>query len=183
MQISRYEARKKIFARIIFCAGVILSLSGVVFILLNFASITRWQITGSFIFLIIGGLCVFFAIKLKRKPLYLFFAALFILIILFLLFKITGVIKLTLKQSWPMLSVFSGLALLPAGRRRYGDIRRIYLVPSIAMVALGGFLMLFSLRITSFSFKQFALEWGPVVIIISGIMLLLLLLGGGRERA
>jgi hypothetical protein len=182
MQLARPETRKKKFARIIFCIGVVLSLLGGVFILLNFASLSRRQIAGSFLLLIIGGLCVFFAIKLKRRPLYLFFAALFILVILFLLFRITGVIKLTLKQSWPILSVFSGLALLPAGRRRYGDIRRIYLVPSIAMVALGGFLMLFSLRITSFSFKQFALEWGPVIIVISGIMLLLLLLGGGRER-
>jgi hypothetical protein len=97
--------------------------------------------------------------------------------------KATGISSLTLKQSWPMLAVFAGLALLPAGVRNYGAIRQIYLIPSISLVVLGGFLMLFSLQIINFSFKQFVLGWGPVIVVVSGLILILLSSIGGKECA
>ncbi|MDR2343685.1 MAG: hypothetical protein LBD86_04050 [Spirochaetaceae bacterium] len=165
-----------------FYVGIALSLSGSTFLMLSFASITGMQIIGSFLLLIIGGFCVFFAIKLRRRSLYLFFAAFLTLLGLFLLFKVSGVLKLTLKQSWPLLSVFSGIALLLAGSHRYGSIRRIYLIPSVALMVLGGFLLLFSLKITSFSFRQFVLDWCPVVFVMSGIMLILFSISGNKER-
>lgn len=164
-----------------FCVGLVFSLAGSALILLSSASLVRQRLILSFSLLIIGGLCVFLAIKLKRRPLYLFFAVFFILVALFALFEVTKITKLTLKQSWPLLSVFAGLALMTAGRGRYGVIRRIYLVPSIALILLGGFLMLFSLRITGFSFRQFVIGWGPAVIVISGIALILLSFGN-RDR-
>jgi hypothetical protein len=167
----------------VFCIGIVFSLLGSVLTLINLAEGARQRVISAFLLLIIGGFCVFLALKLRRRPLYLFFAAFFTFVILFLLLKATGISSLTLKQSWPLLSVFAGLALLPAGRRRYGAVRRIYLFPAIALVVLGGFLMLFSLRITNFSFKQFVLGWGPVIIVVSGIMLILLSSIGGKERS
>jgi hypothetical protein len=190
MQISRQkakelknEAKRKLTARIVFCVGVILSLLGSVLIMMNLATGARQRVISAFLILIIGGLCVFLALKLKRRSLYLFFAAFFTLVILFFLLKLTGISSLTLKQSWPLLAVFAGLALLPAGGRHYGAIRPIYLIPSIALVVLGGFLMLFSLQVINFSFKQFVLGWGPVIIIVAGLMLILLSSIGGKERA
>jgi hypothetical protein len=175
-------AKRKIFARIVFRVGVILSLLSCTVLLVSLASITQLQIIGSFLLLIIGGFCVFVAIKLKRRSLYLFFAAFLILVGLFMLLHVTGAARLTFKQSWPLLSVFAGLALLPAGGYRYGGVRRIYLIPSIALILLGGFLMLFSLKITNFSFKQFILNWYPVIILVAGIMLILLSLSSARDR-
>ncbi|MDR2445400.1 MAG: hypothetical protein LBD44_05645 [Spirochaetaceae bacterium] len=164
--------RKKI-ARIMFYIGIVLSLFGSVFLLFNYTSITGLQAIGSFFLLIIGGLCVFFAVKLRRKSLYLFFAAFFTLVGLFLLFKVCGVIPLSLKQSWPLLSVFTGIALLLADIHQYDKIYRIYLIPSIALIVLGCFLLLFSLKIASFSFRQFVLDWCPVIVVVSGVMLIL----------
>ena len=157
-------------------------MAGSAFLLFNFALITGLQVVGSFLLFIIGGLCVFFAAKLQRKQLYLFFAAFFTLLGLFLLFKVSGVITLTLKQSWPLLSVFAGIALLFAGSHNYEGVRRIYLIPSVALIVLGCFLLLFSLKITSFSFKQFVLDWCPVIIIMSGIMLILFSISSNKEN-
>jgi hypothetical protein len=178
----KIEAKRKLAARIVFFLGVVLALFGTVLILITLAYGARQRVISAFLLLIIGGLCVFLALKLKRCPLYLFFAAFFTLVILFLLLKVTGISGLTLKQSWPLLAVFAGLALLPAGVQGYGAIRPIYLIPSIALVVLGGFLMLFSLRIINFSFKQFILGWGPVIVVVSGLMLILLSSIGGKER-
>jgi uncharacterized membrane protein HdeD (DUF308 family) len=174
--------KKKKIARIIFYVGILLSLAGSVFLLFNFTSITGLQVVIAFLLLIIGGLCVFFAVKLRKKSLYLFFAAFFALIWLFLMFKVCGVITLNLRQSWPLLSVFTGIALLLAGINRYDKVRRIYLIPSVALIVLGCFLLLFSLKITSFSFKQFVLDWCPVIVIMSGITLILFSIGSGKER-
>jgi hypothetical protein len=155
--------------------------------LVTLADGAQQRVISALLLLIIGGGCVFVALKLRRRSLYLFFAAFFTLVILFFLLKATGISGLTLKRSWPLLSVFAGLALLPAGAaagngRRYGTVRRIYLIPAIALVILGGFLLLFSLRITNFSFKQFVLGWGPVIVAVSGIMLILLASMNGKER-
>jgi hypothetical protein len=191
MQISPKQeekvSRRKLSARIAFCIGIISSLLGMALMLVTLADGARQRVISAFLLLIIGGGCVFVALKLRRRSLYLFFSAFFTLVILFFLLKATGISKLTLKQSWPLLSVFAGLALLLAGAtagngRRYGMIRRIYLIPAIALVILGGFLLLFSLGITNFSFKQFVLGWGPVIAAVSGIMLILLASMNGRER-
>ena len=177
----QHEIKRKKIARIMFYVGIVLSLVGSVFLLFNYVSITNPQVAGSFIILIIGGLCVFFAVKLRRKSLYLFFAAFFTLVGLFLLFKVWGVITLTLKQSWPLLSVFTGIALLLAGNHRYNKVHRIYLIPSIALIILGCFLLLFSLKITSFSFRQFVLDWCPVIVVMSGIMLILFSISNSKD--
>ena len=179
--IMQHEIKRKKIARIMFYAGIVLSLFGSVFLLFNHVSITDIQVVVSFLLLIIGGLCVFFAVKLRRQSLYLFFAAFFTLVGLFLLFKVFGVITLSLKQSWPLLSVFTGIALLLAGIHRYDRVTRIYLIPSIALITLGCFLLLFSLKITSFSFRQFVLDWCPVIVVMSGIMLILFSISAGKD--
>ncbi|MDR2802992.1 MAG: hypothetical protein LBB22_01720 [Treponema sp.] len=178
----QHKTKRKFFARVSFFIGVILLLAGSASPLFSFAAINRFQIIVSFMVMIIGVLFIFLAIKLKQRSLYLFFAAFFILVGIFLMFKVTGLSNLTLKQSWPLLSVFAGLSLLPAGWYRYGTIRQIYLFPSIALVVLGGFLMLFSLKLTNFSFRQFILSWCPAIIIIAGVMLILLSFSNNRER-
>jgi hypothetical protein len=176
------KMKRKFFARVSFRIGVVLLILGSVFLLSSFASKTHLQIVGSFLLMLIGGFCILLAIKLKRQSVYLFFAAFFILLGLFLLFKVAGIVQLTLKQSWPLLSVFAGVALLPAGKYRYGTIRRIYIIPSIALSALGGFLMIFSLKLTNFSFREFVLNWCPAIIIMAGVILILLSFSANKER-
>jgi hypothetical protein len=173
---------KKIFARLIFSIGLILTLFVCIFLISNYATITHLQIAASFLLMIIGGFCAILAIKLKKRSFFLFFAAFLILTGLFLFFKALGFITLTKIQSLPILTIFAGLALLPAGWHRYGELKGAYLVPSAAFIVLGGFLMFFSLDITGFSFRQFMLDWWPVIILMAGIMLVLLSLSGKKER-
>jgi hypothetical protein len=76
-----------------------------------------------------------------------------------------------------MLSVFAGLALFPAGWRRYGAIRSRYVVPSLAFVLLGCLLLIFSFDVVPFSFKQFMLKWWPFLGVLAGLVLVLIALG------
>jgi len=153
-----------------------------VFLISTYATLPRLQIFGAVLVIIIGACCAVLAIKMNKRSFYLFVAAFFILTGLFLFFKILGLITLTMIQSLPLFSVFAGLALLPAGWHRYNEFKAAYLVPSAAFIVLGGFLLLFSLKVTHFSFRQFMLEWWPLLMLMAGIMLILLSLSGKKPR-
>jgi cytochrome c biogenesis protein CcdA len=88
-----------------------------------------------------------------------------------------NIVPITFYKWWPLLSVFAGLALIPSGWHRYGVIRSWYVVPSITFIVLGIILLVFSLDVVSFSFKQFMLNWWPLLIALAGLILILISLG------
>jgi len=123
-----------------------------------------------------------FAIRLNKRPAYLFFAALFMMAGLFLFLSALGVITLPFSQGWPLLSVFSGLALLPMGWRRYGGFRKNYIVSSCAFVLLGCILLVFSMRMVPFSFRDFFYYWWPLLVVFIGLTLVLISLGSRKRE-
>jgi hypothetical protein len=105
---------------------------------------------------------------------YLFFASFFILIGSFLFLSALGIIPFSLAQVWPLLSVFAGLALLPAGWRHYRRVSYRYLIPAVVFIVLGCILLIFSFKMAPFSFKRFIITWWPLVLVVTGIILVLL---------
>ncbi|MDR2552314.1 MAG: DUF5668 domain-containing protein [Treponema sp.] len=172
-------------ATVVFVTGLFLMILGVTFLLGGATGISRLSVLRSFLCVIIGAFCAVLAIKLNKRTLYMFLAAFFILVGIFLFLSALGIIPFSLVQGWPLLSVFAGLALLPAGWRHYRAFRYRYLVPSLAFVILGSVLLVFSFKIVSFSFKRFIINWWPLLIILTGIVLVLLSLSsrprGGDE--
>jgi hypothetical protein len=130
----------------------------------------------SFLFFSTGVICAVLALRLRKRSLYLFLASFFIQIGLFLLLSALHLFPLPFSKAWPLLSVFSGLALFPSGWHRYGLFKTNYIVSSIAFVLLGFVFLVFSLDMVSFSFAQFVLNWWPLIIVLAGLVLVLLAL-------
>jgi hypothetical protein len=147
------------------------------FLLGSLAETSGISVLGSFFFVIIGSVFAFLAIKLNKRSLYLFLATYFLLVGFFLFLSALKILPLVFTKWWPILSVFAGLALIPAGWRYYGNIRPRYVVPSVVFVILGCVLLIFSLDVVSFSFKQFMLERWPLLLALAGLMLVLISLG------
>jgi len=143
---------------------------------------SRASIFIAFLLVAAGAFCAAFAVKLNKRPAYLFFAALFMMTGFFLFLSALGVIDLPIARTWPLLSVFSGLALIPMGWRRYGSLRMRYIVSSAAFVILGGALLAFSLQIIPFSFRQFVYNWWPLLLVFGGLNLALISLGSRRSE-
>jgi hypothetical protein len=160
-------------ARLIFIIGFLLMFLGNAFLLGSLIGISRASILISFFLVILGIGCAVLAIKLHRRSLYLFFAALFLQAGLFLFLYSMHVIPIRLTQSWPLLSVFTGLALIPTGWHHYGTFRTRYIVPSVAFILLGCALMVFSLHLVGFSLKQFVVNWWPLLTVLAGLTLIL----------
>lgn len=165
---------RRIAVHLVFAAGLVLMSLGIAFLLGTMTGISRLSVLGSFLFVIIGALCAALAIKWKKQTIYLFFASFFILVGLFLFLSALRIIPVSLIQGWPLLSVFAGLALFPAGWHHYRALRYHYLIPSLAFVILGCALLVFSLKMVSFSFKLFIINWWPLLLALTGILLILL---------
>lgn len=168
-------------ARLFFIIGVVFMLFGFFFLPGSKAGIPVFYIAVSFFFIILGVTCVIVAIKLKKSPTYLFIAAYLLQVGLFLFLSSLNIIPVTFSRAWPLLSVFSGIALIPAGWYRYRNIRiryiTRYLVPSLAFIALGSILLVFSLDLVTFSLVQFVRDWWPILVLLWGLIFILVSLG------
>jgi len=127
----------------------------------------------SFLLIAIGIVCAVLALRINRRSLYLFFAALFLQVGLFFFLCAIDVMPLCFTRAWPLLSVFAGVALLPAGWHRYGAIKASYIVLAVSFIVLGSILMVFSLDMVDFSFSQFIIEWWPLLVALAGLVLIL----------
>jgi hypothetical protein len=172
---------RHVAAHIVFFIGLSFMILGIIFLLGTIAGTSRLSILWSFLFIIIGALCAVFAIKLNKRALYLFFASFFILIGNFLFLSALQIIPFSLAQGWPLLSVFAGLAMLPAGWRHYHKVSNRYLIPSLAFVILGSILLIFSFKVAPFSFRRFIINWWPLLLVVTGIVLILLSLSSKRN--
>ncbi|MDR0730523.1 MAG: hypothetical protein LBF63_02570 [Treponema sp.] len=168
---------RRIIARFVFIIGLLLMFLGSGFLLGNLAGISRISVLTSFLFVIIGSFCASLAIKLNKRVIYLFFAAFLLQVGFFLFLSALNILPLPLSKSWPLLSVFCGVALLPSGWRRFGAFRIAYVVPSVAFILLGSGFLIFSLDLVAFSFRQFILSWWPLLIVLAGLVLVLVSLG------
>ena len=173
---------RKFTARFVFIAGIFFMILGITFLLGSLENTSTVSVFLAFLLLFTGGLFAIFAIKLNKRSTYLFFASFLMMSGIFLFLSALGIVTLPFSRAWPMLSIFSGLALLPVGWRRHGGFRPSYFVSSCALVGLGCVLMVFSLRIIPFSFRSFIYAWWPMLLVLGGLTLILISLSPKGER-
>ncbi|MDR0442358.1 MAG: hypothetical protein LBH44_03010 [Treponema sp.] len=171
---------RKTAARIFFIIGLLFVILGCAFLPGSKIHISRHVVLISLLFLVIGVGCAIAAIKLYKNAVYLFFAAYSLLAGLFFLLSSLDILPLPFSRAWPLLSVFSGIALIPAGWYRYEGVRIKYIVPSLFFIVLGSVLLVFSLDLVSFSLAQFVRDWWPLLIVLWGLILTLVSLGSKK---
>ncbi|MDR0374363.1 MAG: DUF5668 domain-containing protein [Treponema sp.] len=171
------KLKRSILAQIVFFTGLTLVLVGFAFLLGSEDAVSQQYVLLAFLFMLSGVGVAFFAIKLNKRAVYLFFACLSILVGIFLFLDALSLFPFSFRQAWPLMAVFSGLSLIPAGWRRYSTLNIKFLAPSLAFIALGVCLLIFSFRVVPFKFSQFILNWWPLLILLAGVLLMLLTLG------
>jgi len=175
-------ANSRSAARLIFIIGLIFMFLGSVFLIGSPDGVSMAAVVASLVLIASGIGCAIFALRINHRSQRLFFAALFLQAGIFLFFIALGLLPFSFAQAWPLLSVFVGTALLPAGWRRYGALRPNYAVLSVAFITLGAFLMVFSLDIVDFSLSHFLFQWWPLLALLSGLVLVLATLGSRIDQ-
>jgi len=175
-------ANRRSASGLILIIGLLLAFLGIAFMIGSHPGASMAGVQASFLALAAGAFCAMAALRARRRSLRLFFAALFLQAGLFLFLSAIGAMPLAFSRVWPMLSVFSGVALLPAGWHRYGAVRPSYVVLAAAFIGLGSALMVFSLGMVDFSFSRFILDWWPLLVALAGLVLTLAALSSKLAR-
>ena len=172
--IRKSTLLRRFSARLVFIIGLSFMILGVTFLFGSNEGTSSLFIFIAFLLVITGTFCAFLALRLNRRTSYLFFASFFFMTGIYLFLSALDIIPLSFTQAWPLLSVFSGLALLPVGWKRTGGFNLRYFVSSLAFVILGFILLIFSLGMAPFSFRQFISEWWPQLLVFCGVTLVLI---------
>lgn len=161
----------------VFIIGFLFMLFGAAFLIGSLMEISQTLILASFLLILIGICCVFFSIRFNSHSSFLFYSALFFQAGLFLFLDAMHIIPINFYKAWPLIPVFTGIAFLPAGWHRYGKLKANYIVLSVAFIALGSVLLVFSLDLVGFSLSQFIRHWWPLLLLLAGLTLVLIALG------
>jgi hypothetical protein len=172
---------QKIAGRLSFFIGFSLMILGLVLFIASLSGVAKVATIPATIFLLIGVLFALFAFKLDHRLQYMFLAAFFIQVGLFLLLTILHTIPYHFTKVWPAISIFAGTALIPAARFRTNQSLARFIVPAVAFIILGCVMLVFSLDLVAFSFKNFILTAWPLILLFAGVLLLLLFLYPKQE--
>ena len=123
------------------------------------------------VFLMIVGLSVALLTPSTKSSYQLFIGLGFIFIGGFSFLLMRSIIGGTLLQLWPVIGIGNGVILLIAGLYKYRKISFGYVIPSIAMIVLSAWFLLFSLKIVSISFKEFIIVFGPLLLVMLCVLL------------
>jgi hypothetical protein len=173
----RFLKTRKSAVRLVFIIGFLSMLLGAAFLIGSLMEISQAMVLVSFLLVLLGICCAVFTLSFNRRSSYLFYAALFFQAGLFLFLDALHIIPIDFYRTWPLLSVFVGIAFLPAGWHRYGKFKANYIVISAAFIALGSVLLVFSLNLVDFSLAQFIRNWWPLLLLLAGLTLVLISLG------
>jgi hypothetical protein len=163
--------RKTVFSRVLFALGLLCMVGGVLVLFAAVQGFSRLSVIIPFLFLIAGAILAVCAIKLQKKSIYLFFANLFLLVGFFLFLLALKILPIPFSRAWPLLSIFAGVSMIPAGWRRFSRFHAAWVLPAAAFTGLGCVLLIFSLKLAPWSFKQFMLDWWPIVVVLAGFTL------------
>lgn len=123
------------------------------------------------VFLMIVGLSVALLTPSTKSSYQLFIGLGFIFIGGFSFLLMRGIIEGTLLQLWPVIGIGNGVILFIAGFYKYRKISFGFVIPSIAMIVLSAWFLLFSLKIVSISFKEFVIVFGPLLLVMLCVLL------------
>jgi hypothetical protein len=170
---------RKYKAQFVFIMGLALMILGSIF-LIGSLDVTSsgeapiFLVFFSFLLVIVGAFYAIRAAKLSKQSASLFLAFFLLMSGIFLFISALGIVPFPLSRAWPLLSVFSGLAMLLVGWRRCGSFRPRYFVSSCALVLLGFGLLVFYLKIVPFSFANFIRSWWPLLFLLGCLTLALI---------
>ncbi len=122
--------------------------------------------------LVFGYFSLYVAVLEKRRARFYFSGSFLVMIGLLLLLIDYGFLELKLQKLWPVLVLFSGIALLPAGINRYHRAHPVYLVPAVTFMGLGTVFFLFTSDVITVPLRSFAVWWLPLALLpVIGVFL------------
>lgn len=159
--------------RLLLAFGILLLLTGTV---LQICSITGYTINryivSTCVSILAGGFLLYFAFIHNHSFWCFFLGFAFAFCGIFLLMLCEDLTKLQLKDLWPVFVIIAGITTFLSALFSKRKITFSVIIPSLVLILLGIFFLLFSLHVIKISFRFFAAIWWPAILILAGAILL-----------
>lgn len=153
---------------ILLAAGVVCVFAGFFLLIHPFAGVRNVAPFVNICLILFGALCFYFSlVKYRHAPLF-FFGLYLCLAASLYLFVTSGILSVGWAQLWPCGVVLCGICLFLTGLFRHRKVLSAYVFPSVLLVLLGAFFLLFSLDIITLSFREFVGRAWPFFLIVVG---------------
>ena len=133
-------------------------------------------------FMIAGLFFLYFVFLRGKKEHYILPGMILMLGGLFFLLWNTVIPEKSIKRIWPAFMLIAGLSLIPYAFKKKSTARTALIIPAVFIILLALLFFPFSLGKMMISFRDFALRWWPVLIIIIGICLIVSFLFGKTPK-
>lgn len=160
----------------ILALGVICILAGILFFVRVSAKLDAHIETWTVCLTVIGAV-VFYLSLIKFNYALVFFSGLFFVLSgFFFMIVNSGVVQTGVSGLWPFVIVLAGISLMLTGIAKDRRIRVSYFFPSLMLIFLGLFFLLFSLDIIEMSFRKWISIFWPLFPFFLGLSLIVLFL-------
>jgi hypothetical protein len=160
----------------ILALGVICILAGVLFFT-RIALRLNGHVEPWTVILTVTGAIVFYLSLAKFNYAQLFFIGLYsVLTGFFFVIVCSGLVSPGFSGLWPVSIVLAGISTLLTGIAKDRRIRVAYLFPSVLLMCMGSYFLLFSLDLISMSFRRWLSIFWPVFPVFLGLSLIVLFL-------
>lgn len=154
--------------------GISCIILGALLLVVRFASANFSFISWVNVFAVLaGGVFLYLCATTIHRGWTIFLGCFLILNGFFIFIVKLRVLPVGMGQLWPFFVIFSAISLFFSGIYKFKRIVAVYFVPSLVLVFLGAFFLLFSLRIIKVPIRIFAAMWWPLLFIFVGIGLLI----------
>lgn len=148
--------------------GLIFMSAGAIIMAINFSTLETFDLRPSCFTIFIGGLFLFFGLGFVHNSLMIFFGVMIFTLGIPMLLRSLEILPITNFQMIPYAMICAGLGLFVAGLYRMRKIRSSYIFPSLGLVLIGLFFLLFSSGLLKLSLTSFLSRWYPLILLAGG---------------
>lgn len=157
---------------VLLAVGVVCVFMGFFLLLHPFAGVGNVAPFVNICLILFGALCFYVSLVTYRHAPLFFFGLYLCLASSLYLFVTSGILSHGWTQLWPCGVVLCGVCLFLTGLFRHRRVRGAYLFPSVVLVLLGAFFLLFSLDVIAMSFREFVSRSWPFFLMGVGAFLI-----------
>lgn len=123
---------------------------------------------------LIGIACVIVSFKLTKKAYHSFIGMFLIFWSVIGFLAVNEICTFSVSRYWPLIALTSGLFLALSGSLHYKTIKLGYILPSLFLFFIGGWLLLFTCKIIQIPFKEVILVVGPILVLLAAVFIFVL---------
>ena len=163
------QTPKRIKQNILLALGLIFIIVGIILTACNYSSVESANLKPSVITILAGAMFLFLGMGIIQSSFVIFCGLMIFLIGIPMLLNALEIVHISVLRMLPYSMICAGTSLFLTGVYKFRKVKASFFFPSVLLIVLGVFLLLFALGILRFSLATFVSRWLPLLILVVGV--------------